>query len=100
MTGDLDLLSSRSIVQKAKDPCLRIGSGHLFGHMASIAAMSENHANIAEFEFVRVIESGDEVVLTYEATRADGSRFRNTEVLTFVGEKIAKAEVYFGWDLD
>jgi ketosteroid isomerase-like protein len=52
------------------------------------------------FEFVRLIESGDEVIATYEATRVDGSRFRNTEALTFEGEKIVKAEVYFGWDLD
>jgi ketosteroid isomerase-like protein len=33
------------------------------------------------FELVRLIESGDEVIVTYEATRTDGSRFRNTEVL-------------------
>ncbi len=52
------------------------------------------------FEFVRLIEHGDEVVVTYEATRTDGSRFRNTEVLAFDGAKIAKTEVYFGWDLD
>ena len=37
--------------------------------------------------------------MTYECTRADGSRFRNTEVLTFRGELLAKVEVYFGWDL-
>ena len=35
----------------------------------------------------------------YEATRTDGSKFRNTEVLTFRGEQICRAEVYFGWDL-
>jgi hypothetical protein len=52
-----------------------------------------------EFEFVRTIESGDEVVVTYEATRPDGSRFRNTEILTFASEQIARVEVYFGWDL-
>jgi ketosteroid isomerase-like protein len=51
------------------------------------------------FEFVRLIEQGDEVVVTYEATRADGSRFRNTEVLTFAGEQVRRVEVYFGWDL-
>jgi ketosteroid isomerase-like protein len=55
--------------------------------------------NRNEFEFVRTIEAGDEVIVTYEATRVDGSRFRNTEVLTFDGEKIAEVEVYFGWDL-
>jgi ketosteroid isomerase-like protein len=58
-----------------------------------------NAATIAAFEFKRLIDAGDEVVVTYEATRADGSRFRNTEVLTFVGEKISRTEVYFGWDL-
>jgi len=52
-----------------------------------------------EFEFMRILEAGDEVVVTYESTRSDGSRFRNTEVLTFEGEKIRKAEVYFGWNL-
>jgi hypothetical protein len=48
---------------------------------------------------VRLIESGDEVVVTYESTKADGGRFRNTEVLTFAGARIRKVEVYFGWDL-
>jgi ketosteroid isomerase-like protein len=52
-----------------------------------------------EFNFVRVIESGDEVVVTYESRRADGSGGRNTEVLTFDGDKISRVEVYFGWDL-
>jgi ketosteroid isomerase-like protein len=55
---------------------------------------------VREFTFVREVEHGDEVLLTYEATRADGTRFRNTEVLTFAGERIIRAEVYFGWELD
>jgi hypothetical protein len=38
-------------------------------------------------------------VVTYESTKTDGSHFRNTEVLTFRGEEICKAEVYFGWNL-
>ena len=54
---------------------------------------------IEAFEFKRVVESGDEVAVTYESTKTDGSRFRNTEVLTFRGDQICKAEVYFGWDL-
>lgn len=58
-----------------------------------------NHETAASFEFVRLIENGDEVVVTYEATKTDGKRFRNTEVLTFDGDKICKTEVYFGWDL-
>ena len=55
---------------------------------------------VTQFDFERLIESGDEVVVTYEATRADGTRFRNTEVLTFDADQISRAEVYFGWDLD
>ena len=55
---------------------------------------------IEAFEFKRLIESGDEVVVTYESTKTDSKRFRNTEVLTFAGDKICRAEVYFGWDLD
>src|SRR6266436_6288755 len=53
-----------------------------------------------EFNFVRVIQSGDEVIVTYELTRADGRRGRNTEVLTLHGDRIRAAEVYFGWDLE
>jgi ketosteroid isomerase-like protein len=52
------------------------------------------------FEFVRMVPAGDEVIVTYEMTRRDGARGRNTEVLTFRGDRIRQAEVYFGWDLD
>lgn len=55
--------------------------------------------SVSEFEFVRLIEVGDEVVVTYEARRRDGSRFRNTEVLGFDGDRQVRAEVYFGWNL-
>ena len=58
-----------------------------------------NAERIDAFEFKRLVEAGDEVVVTYEATRTDGQRFRNTEVLTLAGDRICKAEVYFGWDL-
>lgn len=52
-----------------------------------------------QFRFVRVVEDGDEVIVTYEMTGRDGQRGRNTEVLTFSGDRIAGAEVYFGWNL-
>jgi hypothetical protein len=52
-----------------------------------------------QFEFVRLLEAGDEVIVTYEMTRQDGGRGRNTEILTFSGDRIAGAEVYFGWNL-
>ncbi len=55
---------------------------------------------IAATEFKRLISAGDEVVVTYETTKTDGTRFRNTEVLTFDGDKVCRAEVYFGWNLE
>jgi ketosteroid isomerase-like protein len=58
-----------------------------------------NSATLVDFQFVRLIESGDEVIVTYESTKSDGGRFRNTEILTFDGEKLCRAEVYFGWNL-
>jgi hypothetical protein len=58
------------------------------------------HEMFSAYEFKRLIEHGDDVVVTYEATRVNGSRFRNTEVLTFdADDKVARVEVYFGWDL-
>jgi ketosteroid isomerase-like protein len=58
-----------------------------------------NHEHLAAFRFVRLVPHGDEVVVTYEAERTDGSRFRNTEVLTFADGRLTTAEVYFGWNL-
>ena len=58
-----------------------------------------NSTTIADFEFTRLVEFGDEVLVTYHASRTDGSRFCNAEVLTFDGDQICRAEVYFGWNL-
>jgi ketosteroid isomerase-like protein len=56
-------------------------------------------AHIEDFRFARLARVGEEVLVTYEATRSDGTRFRNTEVLTFADGRLQRAEVYFGWDL-
>jgi ketosteroid isomerase-like protein len=58
-----------------------------------------NAGRFETFAFVRLIEAGDEVVVTYEATKTDGHRIRNSEIHTFDGDKISRVEVYFGWDL-
>jgi ketosteroid isomerase-like protein len=59
-----------------------------------------NSELIEAFEFKRLLEVEGEVVVSYESTKTDGHRFRNTEVLTFEGDKIRRTEVYFGWNLD
>jgi ketosteroid isomerase-like protein len=51
------------------------------------------------FEFERLVEIGDEVLVTYVGEKDDGARFRNTEILGFDGDRIRSVEVYFGWDL-
>jgi hypothetical protein len=48
---------------------------------------------------VRLVGTGDEVIVTSEMTRRDGGRGRNTEILTFDGDRINGADVYFGWNL-
>jgi ketosteroid isomerase-like protein len=58
-----------------------------------------NAGMIERFDFVRLFEHGDEVVVTYESTKSDGNRFRNTEILRFRGEELIEVEVYFGWDI-
>jgi ketosteroid isomerase-like protein len=57
------------------------------------------HELIDSYAFVRLLESGDEVIVTYEFTKVDGSRSRNTEIITFSGDQVSRVEVYFGWDL-
>ncbi len=53
------------------------------------------------FEFVRVIEAADEVIVTYETDVAGGGRGRNTEILSFDDhDRVVRAEVYFGWNLE
>jgi hypothetical protein len=85
-----------------------IGTGFTFHSPADEAGLDRdgyfercwpNAGNLVGFEFVRLIEHGEEVIVTYEATRTDGSRFRNTEGLTFDGDEQVRAEVYFGWNL-
>ncbi|HEX3512061.1 MAG TPA: nuclear transport factor 2 family protein [Solirubrobacteraceae bacterium] len=58
-----------------------------------------NAQRLTRFEFVRFVDAGESVIVTYECTRIDGSRFRNTEVLTLRGDQIVEVEVYFGWEL-
>jgi ketosteroid isomerase-like protein len=58
-----------------------------------------NSETLKSFEFKRLLEVGDEVVVTYEAEKVDGARFRNTEIIGFDDDKIRTVEVYFGWSL-
>ena len=52
-----------------------------------------------KFNFLRLIEHDDEVIVTYEMTKPNGEKGRNTEILRIKDNKIASVEVYFGWDV-
>jgi len=54
--------------------------------------------NGQKFNFLRLIEHGDEVVVTYELIKLDGSKGRNTEIMRIQNGKIVSVEVYFGWE--
>ena len=56
-------------------------------------------AGIREFRFIRVVESGDTVLVTYEGKGVSGNVFRNTEAVTIHDGWIVEVEVYFGWNV-
>src|ERR1700733_8246056 len=53
-----------------------------------------------EIEFTGLIEFGDEVGINSERKQPNGSKGLNTEILSFDGDKLRRAEVYFGWSAD
>jgi len=55
--------------------------------------------NLKDIEYVRIIENANEVVMTHEYIKPDGVKGRNTDIVTFDGDKIIRLEVYFGWDI-
>jgi hypothetical protein len=52
---------------------------------------------IERFDFVYLVTDGDRVFVTYEGRNTNGTRFRNTEILTIRDQHIVEVEVYFGW---
>jgi hypothetical protein len=44
----------------------------------------------------KVVEQGDDVFVQYKAITKDGKEFRNVERLSFIGDRIRAANVYFG----
>jgi ketosteroid isomerase-like protein len=54
---------------------------------------------VKSFDFLRLAFDGACVFVTYEGQTTDGKRFRNTEIMTILDDKITGVEVYFGWDV-
>jgi SnoaL-like domain len=58
-----------------------------------------NNQTISDFQFVHLVQHGDQVFVTYEAHGTALRGFRNTEILTIRGDEIVEAEVYSGWTI-
>jgi ketosteroid isomerase-like protein len=58
-----------------------------------------NSETTASFEFSHLVADRDKAFVTYELTTTDGSRFRNTEILSTRNGKVVEVEVYFGWNV-
>ncbi|MGH7156672.1 MAG: nuclear transport factor 2 family protein [Nitrosotalea sp.] len=59
-----------------------------------------NGGGLKDIRYTRVIEHGDEVIVTHEFVKPDDVKACNTDIITFVGDKITRLEVYFGWDIN
>jgi ketosteroid isomerase-like protein len=55
-----------------------------------------NHDKIRLLQIEKMMVDGNEAFVRYQVESASGSRFRNTELLTFRGDQLARVEVYFG----
>jgi hypothetical protein len=58
-----------------------------------------NSEQLIGFDFIDLVPDKDRVFVTYEGRRANGGRFRNTEVVTVRNNQIVDVEVYFGWSI-
>lgn len=58
-----------------------------------------NNQSIEAFNFIHLVPNWQQVFVTYEGRKVDGSLFRNTEIVTVSGQQIVEVEVYFGWNM-
>jgi ketosteroid isomerase-like protein len=55
-----------------------------------------NSERFSDITVERIVEQGDGAYTTYKARTHDGREFRNTEFMTFDGDRIRHVDVYFG----
>jgi ketosteroid isomerase-like protein len=58
-----------------------------------------NSERVRAFDFIHLVPDCDRVFVTYEGEWENGSRFRNTEIMTMRDGQIVEVEVYFGWNI-
>ena len=55
-----------------------------------------NSSKIRSLKIEKLFAAGSEVFVHYKSELFDGATFRNTELLSFEGNKLAAVDVYFG----
>src|SRR5579875_92507 len=50
--------------------------------------------NLKNIGYIRLIENGDEIVVTHDYTKPDGVKACNTDIFIFEGDRITRLEVY------
>lgn len=55
-----------------------------------------NSEHVVSFEIERLVEDGDDVLVTYRGKNKNGAENHNTEIFTFCGDRITHVQVYFG----
>lgn len=91
----------RAVIERVLAPDLRFSSPVDVGldRAGYFARCWPGAGQRQRFDFIRLLEADDEVIVTYEMSHPGGSRGRNTEVLRFEDDRIREVEVYFGWNL-
>jgi hypothetical protein len=57
-----------------------------------------NVDGLTRYALLRAEEiSSDAVLVTYDAVQPDGSTYRGTEIFSFTGSRMSRAEAYSGW---
>ena len=64
-------------------------------HAAALAALRSPHSR-RDQNIESIFVQSDKAFVTYRCATANGKSYRNTEFLTFSGERIASVNVYFG----
>ena len=83
----------------AEDFCFTSPLDNCIDRATYFARCWPNKEWIEAFDYINLVSDRDHVFVTYEASKTDGQRFRNTEILTICNGQISDVEVYFGWSI-
>jgi hypothetical protein len=70
------------------------------GDRAPVERYLSDDFSFSSPRIVRLVESGDHVIVSHEVSHPDGHKGRNTEVLTIRGDQVCATEVSFGWNVE